>query len=173
MTQLDRGVILLFACFAALAPADSFAATIIVINTNDSGSGSLRDAIASAASGDTINFNLAYPATINLNSTLTIGKDLTISGPGPSNLAISGGGAVRVISIGVCSSNSVPCSGIKATIFGVTIENGSGYYGGGGVYNSGTLTVSNCTLTANSCELFHYGQRRRRHLQLLRRLDCD
>src|SRR5258708_7625547 len=150
MTQLDRGVILLFACFAALAPADSFAATIIVINTNDSGSGSLRDAIASAASGDTINFNLAYPATITLNSTLTIGKDLTISGPGPSNLAISGGGAVRVISIGVCSSNSVPCSGIKATISGVTIENGSGYYGGGGVFHSGTLTVSNCTLTANS-----------------------
>jgi hypothetical protein len=42
------------------------AATITVTNTNDSGPGSLRDAIANASSGDTINFSLTYPATITL-----------------------------------------------------------------------------------------------------------
>src|SRR5216684_934360 len=99
MKQFIRGVMLLFACFGVLVSSNAFAATITVINTNDSGSGSLRDAVASAASGDTINFNLAYPATITLGSTLTIGTNLTISGPGASNLAISGGGAVRVFSV--------------------------------------------------------------------------
>ena len=36
----------------------AFGSTITVTNTNDSGPGSLRDVIASAASGDTINFSL-------------------------------------------------------------------------------------------------------------------
>ena len=46
-----------------LAAGPVHAATIIVTNTNDSGSGSLRQAIADAANGDTINFSLTYPAT--------------------------------------------------------------------------------------------------------------
>ena len=64
------------------------AATLTVINTNDSGSGSLRQAIAAAAPGDTINFSLSgCPCTITLISgELVIDKSLTIQGPGASLL---------------------------------------------------------------------------------------
>jgi hypothetical protein len=55
----------------------------------------LRYWLANAASGDTINFNLPYPATITLdcvdNGPLTINtKNWTIGGPGAANLAIGG-----------------------------------------------------------------------------------
>ena len=41
-------------------------------------------------------------------------------------------------------------SGITATISGVTIENGRTSIFGGGIYNGGTLTVTNSTLSGNS-----------------------
>jgi hypothetical protein len=53
----------------SLSMAPVFAATLTVTNTYDSGPGSLRDAIAVASPGDTVNFSLAYPATITLGST--------------------------------------------------------------------------------------------------------
>ena len=57
------------------------AATITVTNTNDSGPGSLRQALANANNGDTINFTVT--GTISLFSgELGIGKNVTISGPG-------------------------------------------------------------------------------------------
>src|SRR6188508_3123933 len=62
------------------------AATITVTNTNDSGAGSLRQAIADATPGSTINFDpnvFATPQTVTLTSgTLYIDKNLTIQGPG-------------------------------------------------------------------------------------------
>jgi hypothetical protein len=74
-----------------LTPASS-AAIWTVTSTNDSGAGSLRSAISNAASGDTVNFSLSYPATITLTSgTLSIGQNLTISGPGSSSLTIGFG----------------------------------------------------------------------------------
>jgi len=116
--------------------------SLTVTNTNDSGFGSLRNAIANASSGDTINFSLAYPATIALSSTLPISTSLTISGPGASNVMISGNGSVQVFNIG---------GGITATISGLTIQNGSSSVSsGGGIYNSGTLMLSNSTLSGNS-----------------------
>ena len=39
----------------------AIAATVTVINTNDSGADSLRQAITNAASGDTINFAVPLP----------------------------------------------------------------------------------------------------------------
>jgi hypothetical protein len=56
------------------------AATLTVTSTADSGAGSLRDAIANAASGDTVDF--AVTGTIVLTSGhLFIGNDLNIIGP--------------------------------------------------------------------------------------------
>src|SRR5258705_9062824 len=64
------------------------AATITVTNTNDSGPGSLRQALANANNGDTINF--AVTGTISLfNGELVIGKNVTIAGPGANQLAIN------------------------------------------------------------------------------------
>ena len=57
------------------------AATITVTNGNDSGPGSLRQAIVDASSGDTINFAPSV-TTVNLTSgELVIDKNLTITGP--------------------------------------------------------------------------------------------
>jgi hypothetical protein len=125
---------------AVFSAVPAFGNTITVTNMLDSGPGSLRDAIATAAPGDTINFSLASPATITLASTLTISSNLTISGPGASSLAISGNKSVQVFSVGV---------GITVTISGLTIEGGSGSIGGG-IYNKGTLIVTNSTLSGNS-----------------------
>ena len=59
-------------------------ATFTVTNINDTGAGSLRQAIATAASGDTINFDASLNGqTITLTSgELGINKNLTITGPG-------------------------------------------------------------------------------------------
>src|ERR1041385_6346711 len=56
------------------------AATLTMTKTNDSGNGSLRQAILDAASGDTINFKLPAGSTITLLSQLSISKSLTIVG---------------------------------------------------------------------------------------------
>ena len=67
------------------------AATITVTNTNDSGASSLRQALADANNGDTINFDPALNGqTINLTSDeLAIDKNITISGPGWDMLTVS------------------------------------------------------------------------------------
>src|SRR5207237_7073112 len=96
----------------------SLAVTITVTNANDSGPGSLRAAIASASPDDIINFSLAYPATITLSGgSLVINTNLTINGPGTSNLAISGNSTFVVFSVG---------SGITVNISSVTVVNGFG-----------------------------------------------
>src|SRR3990167_2978203 len=67
LRPLALALSLLFA--PALIPT-AFAATFVVINTNDSGVGSLRNAIASAASGDTIDMS-GITGTIALTTTDT------------------------------------------------------------------------------------------------------
>ena len=90
---MDRGIkrkrfavigVLLFCTIAMQAHA----ATITVIN-NDSGPGSLRQALANANNGDRINF--AVTVTITLTSGgLGVTKNATISGPGANQLAVDG-----------------------------------------------------------------------------------
>ena len=141
-----RLLIRIFVSLLALAvfsAVPAFAATITVTNQADSGPGSLRDAIAAAAPGDTINFSLTLPATIMLTSgELLISKNLTISGPGAANLFISGNSIGGVFYIN---------PGVTVNISGVTIEQGKGGYpGGGGIYNDGTLSLSDSTVSGNS-----------------------
>jgi predicted outer membrane repeat protein len=112
-----------------------------VTSTADAGPGTLRQAIANANATDTINFSLSYPAIITLTSgVLAVSKNLTFSGPGASNLAISGNGSLQIFSI---------ASGSTVSISGLTLENGSND-NGGAISNSGTLSVSSCVITGNS-----------------------
>ena len=89
-----------------------------VCNTNDSGPGSLRQAILNASSGDTINFAPGV-TTVNLTSgeELVIDKNLTITGPGANRLTVQRSAyAARIFNI---SSSTVIVS-----ISGITISNG-------------------------------------------------
>jgi len=86
----------LAACFLTLLISSAHAATLTVNSTADDGAGTctasrctLRDAIARAAPGDTINFSLPASSAIDLKSgELPINKDLIISGPGANLLTV-------------------------------------------------------------------------------------
>jgi hypothetical protein len=125
------------------------AATLTVTNCSDtgvSGDGSLRGEVLAASNGDTITFALSPSCSlITLASgEILIGKNLTITGPGASLLAVSGNHVSRVFE--VSSATTVNLSGL-------TIENGSSTSGGGIFNNGGTLTVTDSTLFGNSASV--------------------
>ena len=94
------------------------AATITVTNTNDSGAGSLRQALSDGNNGDTINF--AVTGTITLTSgELLVDKSLTISGPGIATVAVDGNTTSRVFHIG---------SGKTVSIFGLNPHKWLGWF---------------------------------------------
>lgn len=118
-------------------------ATLTVTNTNDSGVGSLRNAIAIANNGDVIDFSLSYPAVITLTTgELSVLRNLTISGPGSSNLSISANHASRVLSLS---------SGFGLTMTGVTLRDGFHNSAGGGIRLLGTsaMTLTDVVLYNN------------------------
>ena len=140
----------LYASFALLLrPGACPAATLTVTTTNDSGAGSLRQCIQIGVSGDSINFGVG--GTIMLTTgELLITNNLTITGPGATNLAVSGNNASRVFNIN---------AGVMANVAGLTIRDGKANAGlypggrgdaGGGVYNAGTLTLNDCVITNNT-----------------------
>src|SRR5262245_16221843 len=86
-------------------------ATFTVTNTADAGAGSLRQATLDAnalAGADTITFDSAVfnmPHVITLTSgALTTSEFLTIIGPGPDRLTVSGNNASAVIVVGFYST---------------------------------------------------------------------
>jgi hypothetical protein len=118
-----------------------------VTNTNDSGSGSLRQAIldANASFGkDIIKFGGVFADNIpdTIKGGLAIKDDLSIDAPGANLLTISGGN----INIGL---------GATVDIEGLTIADSTNYDDydferGRGIYNEGTLLLSNSTIRNNS-----------------------
>src|SRR5262249_39467888 len=130
-TELMIGVAVMLALmltgkFAVEVKTEAAAVTtmgniLTVTKTDDAGPGTLRQAIADAAPGDTIDFDLNYPATITLTSgELGINKDLTIMGPGATSLTVSGNNASRVFEIGL----NDPSRLVTVAISGLTISNG-------------------------------------------------
>lgn len=104
---------------------------------------SLRQAIADAANGDTIDFP-GLSGTIPLAlGTLTVTQSITLTGPGSTNLAVSGSNLARVFAI----------TGLRVTISGLTIRDGNaGALNGGGIYlnSSSFLTLTNSTVVSNT-----------------------
>ena len=108
-TPWARSSILLpIALFLSATSAAGHASTIVVDDLSDGGPGnclsscSLRDAISSAASGDTIEFasSLSFPAAITLaGQELLVYKNVTIIGPGQNLLAIDGNQQSRIFEI--------------------------------------------------------------------------
>jgi hypothetical protein len=104
-------------------------------------SGSLRYAITNAVDGDAITFGVT--GTINLSGSLpNLTHNITINGPGANLLTVrrDTGGNYGIFRVGA-----------TVAISGLTIANGrgTGYDSAGGIYNEGSLTVSNCTVLGN------------------------
>jgi hypothetical protein len=115
------------------------ATQISVTNTNDSGAGSLRQAIADASSGDVIDLS-QVSGTITLTSgTLVLDKDLTINGPAEDPLTISGDHSDRVFSV----------DGATVAIANLTISDGQINDHGAGIHNTGDLTLTRVTISSN------------------------
>src|SRR5262249_25437487 len=74
----------------------AYTATIVITNTNDSGPGSLRDALAAASDGDTIDATGVSGTILLTIGELQINHKVTINGPGAENLAVNGNAASRV-----------------------------------------------------------------------------
>jgi len=123
---------------------NSLPATIIVVtNTNDSGSGSLRNALAIANDGDTIDATGVSGTILLTSGELQINHNVTINGPGAENLAINGNATSRVFEN--FASN--------VTISGFTITNGLVIDdNGGGILNHGGLTLSDSSILSNGVE---------------------
>ena len=128
-----------------LSATDTPAATITVANGDDSGPGSLRQAILSASSGDTINFAPNVTTVTLTSGELVIDKDLTITGPGANRLTVQRSPMPLIFRIFHISSSTVTVS-----ISGITISNGfAETVLGGGILSAGVLTLTGCTISDN------------------------
>jgi predicted outer membrane repeat protein len=133
----------------------------LVDENNGIGAGagtSLREAIAAAAPGETIDFSVT--GTINLtvgslnsNKQLTINKNLIIHGPGASLLTIKAfnptpganfaGDGSRVFTINDSNAGNL----LDVSISGLTLTDGDVNTGGGGIWSTENLVVSDCVIT--------------------------
>ncbi len=123
----------------------SFAADQVVLNTADSGAGSLRQAIVDVGSGETITFDSALDGqTITLGGTgIQFNKSLTIDASAlTGGLTISGNNASQLFLIygGTTTMNSLALTGGNASFRGGAISLNSG----------ATLTLINSTLSGNT-----------------------
>jgi hypothetical protein len=123
------------------------AATITVKNGNDSGPGSLRQAIIDASPGDTINFAPSVTTVTLTSGELVIDKNVTIAGPGANRLTVTTN-PPDFVSFRVFNISS---STATVSISGITISNGFTQEGpgGGGILNAGVLTLTGCTISGN------------------------
>jgi hypothetical protein len=143
MTSQERWALAREFGLESFLPAPS-GTEIPVSNCNDAGAGSLRDAIAVAADGDTVDARGLTCGTISLTTgAIAVGLDnLLIIGPGPGLLNVKSGAKYgRVFKH--TGTGSLMFAGM--TISGGTIspaatENGTQ---GGCIYSSGTVNLGN------------------------------
>lgn len=156
------------------------AATLTVENTNDSGTGSLREAITNANDGDEVVFASSLgTVTILLSSQISVNKNITINGDG--RITIDGQKTTRLLEFvfqteitlkNITLQNGQSTSGssnpaddrggaikinsqAKILFENVTfLNNVAGGYGGGAVGATGTntqMTFSKCEFKNNAC----------------------
>lgn len=114
----------------------------IVGNCNDAGAGSLREAVAAAANGDTIDLTALACSTITLTSGAIdiTAKDLTLQGPGQAALRVSGNNASQVFTSQKYAEN--------LAINDLTIADGVAASGiGGCIFAGANLTLERTTVS--------------------------
>lgn len=126
------------------------AATFTVTNLNDSGSGSLRQAIRDAelvAGDDTINFQTGLSGAITLTSSeLLINSNVAINGTPlitVTRSTVDGTPNFRILNI--VSGTNVSINNLTISGGSLSIQNAQG----GGIYNAGTLSINNSSISGN------------------------
>ncbi|WP_439125410.1 MAG: Ig-like domain-containing protein [Pseudomonas rhizophila] len=130
-------------------------ATWTATNNLNSGIGSLRAALDSAQNGDIVTFNAGM--TVALTQVLVVDKNVTIDGDlNNDNVAdVTLDGQYRTQIINVTAGTTATLDGLVITRGMVAGNGGNGgddalVSKGGGIYNAGTLTLRNVTVTANA-----------------------
>jgi hypothetical protein len=142
---------------------------VVVTNTNDSGPGSLRSAVAGSTLGGFITFApaLGSAPTIVLASELdlTASASVTIDASGiPEGVILDGGpGANRILTVR---------SGTSLHLVGLSFTGGNGAGAlntgfGGAIRSNGTLQATDCAFFGNFRALQWRRDQRRRHLHAL------
>jgi hypothetical protein len=143
----------------------------VVTNTEDSGDGSLRQAIAEVSSNGVITFAAGVTGTIALASGEIDAFDtgFTLTGPGAKVLTVSGNNSGRVFSLydgtfnisgltlanGVNTGQTAGRAGNVAISYPTVVNfrqcriSGGQSLEGAGIWNAGTLSLSGCTLDNN------------------------
>ena len=176
--------VVLFGCSDAADPVGpridprphALAASVIVVtNTDDSGPGSLRQAILDATEGSLIHFDPSIAGqTILLATPLAVSRvgieGITIEGPVPQGMTISGNLSTRVIEVGdnavltirnisivdgraVVGTGGVQIFGAKVTLDHVLVANNQGEIAGGIDFDNGQLVLLNSTISGNVGEI--------------------
>jgi hypothetical protein len=157
---VKRGLLALL-CLLSVA---SHAATFTVINLNDSGAGSLRDAVAQSNAtpgANTIDFAAGLTGTIVLTSGELLVKQgpLTITGPGVSVLAIDGNANDRILSVEddgalACPAQTDP-NDYLFTMSGLTLKNGNrtASHSGGALVSRKSLVLQNMVIEGSRARL--------------------
>ena len=147
---LNALVIALWACIGA-----TNAATFTVTNTNDSGDGSLRKAVADASASpapNTVNFAPGVSGTIVLTDQIWIAGPMSIEGPGASMLTIDANAVSRAFVIGTtfpaCSTLDNGGVDYLVSISGLRLINGklSVRNVGGAIYTEHSLTLDSVSI---------------------------
>ena len=130
-------------------------ATWTATNNLNSGVGSLRAALASAQNGDIVTFNTGM--TVALTQVLDVNRNVTIDGDlNNDNVAdVTLDGQFRTQILNVTAGTTATLDGLVITRGMVAGNGGNGgddalVAKGGGIYNAGTLTLRNVTVTANA-----------------------
>ena len=127
----------LLLALALLRSTPALAAGVVGSGTPESCTEAALD--VALAGGGIVTFKCgAEPVTITITSTKTITADTTVDGEGL--ITLSGGH-----SVGVFLANG----GVTFTVQNLTIANGSANHGGG-IYNEGVATLTNCTISGNT-----------------------
>jgi hypothetical protein len=148
--------------------------SVLVSNAQDSGAGSLRQAIAEALPGDVVTFSPSYfnqTRTITLGSTLVVDKSMSIAGPGAALLTLDAGNQRRHLDVNAPATLNL--RGLRFTRGNAGDNSGGGAIlvnlgtliasdilvdestaqTGGCLYNNGTLNLAR--VRVSGCRAFH------------------
>jgi predicted outer membrane repeat protein len=101
----------------------------------------LASDIATAGSGDVLQFNCFTTTTISFGGTITFGNAVTLDGStSPGHVTLDGGSGQQLFVVN---------SGVTVGLTALTLSRGHTSIYGGAIYNDGTVTVTNSTFSGN------------------------